>query len=667
MALSQIASLFRSYGSLMWWGLGFFCLMLPLRAFDAHFFLAGFVVLALGVIGRVLSWSPERSLGVPRSFFLLFLGLFWCVALVSALASEVPFISFIFFCFISILPLSFLFVSLARDPERFFQAAIPIGFVVYAVLCVATIVSYFFFPDLLYHGRTHLPLANPNSLAGFFVLGFFASYGVMLVVQRSLFRAVSFALCCLIICALLTTGSRGGFLSLVIGFGLFNVLSPSLAGQYWRQYLGFLGALGGSFLLVSFLNLTGNPQTALDVVSGTVSGDIQVFQDRPLIWRSAFRIAMDHFWTGTGIGTFFLYYPEYRLADYSTSGLMAHNDPLHFFSEMGVFAPLLFYGVIGAALYKTVCVLPQIKGDISERVRVLIPFCALGALVIHTHITFHFYILPILFLVGVMMAYWFWRVEMLVPSKTWFVTTGKPFENRIVQGCLAALVMCQIFVFVPSQGSELMVRHAKKLIQKDQDLIGFMRWINRAQRVSFHRNGRAMALEATIPSGVLRTRKDLNAKDELSLFQEARGLLDASIIHNSRLASLYYELSVLSEYAHDHLPQEAQTMQSPRDLMARAVTLDPLHANTRKRYAELLEKDGARAQAYDVLKAGLHWHYAQQEPIDYFQKTAKLALEFDDMESREIALQRTLAFLRRQHARRLKLEKMKREALSTKQ
>jgi hypothetical protein len=55
----------------------------------------------------------------------------------------------------------------------------------------------------------------------------------------------------------------------------------------------------------------------------------------------------------TGIGTFYLYYPAVNTGDYFSTGRMAHSDPLQFWAEMGVLAPLLFYGFIIAACAAT--------------------------------------------------------------------------------------------------------------------------------------------------------------------------------------------------------------------------------------------------------------------------------------------------------------------------
>ena len=394
-----------------------------------------------------------------------------------------------------------------------------------------------------------------------------------------------------------------------------------------------------AFLVLSIPGLQGfdNSQTAAKIVQHTVSGEVSLFYDRPHIWGALWAMGMDHFWHGTGIGTLFLYYPEYRTLDFRTAGLMGHNDPLQFFAEMGIFAPVLFYMLAVFAVYKTVRCLRVVE-DEAQRLRLLIPFCAMGALLVHTHISFHFYIVPSLFLMGTILAYWFVQVEWVLPSKAWQITTGSLIENGLVKGCVVALLGCQLLVFVPSQGSELMVRYAKERIQEHEDIEGFVRWVNRARKVSFYRNGRADALAATVPSGILRARKDFREGERERLFTQAKGLLERSIVTNNRQASFYYELSLMSEYAQEHFPEVE--MDAPLALMETAMRLDPLHANTRLRLADLLIVDGRKAEAFEVLKGGLNWHYAGQKTRAYWHKTASMAVEYGDFEARDIAIRK---------------------------
>jgi len=114
------------------------------------------------------------------------------------------------------------------------------------------------------------------------------------------------------------------------------------------------------------------------------------------------KMIQDYFWTGTGLGSFermFLWYqvqyaPE--LTGHSTCSktgtyCFAHNDPLQFFAEMGVFPFVFFYAACFYYLSKT---------------KNYIPAAAIAVIIIHSHFTFNFYIPAIGVLIGLAGRKW---------------------------------------------------------------------------------------------------------------------------------------------------------------------------------------------------------------------------------------------------------------------
>ncbi|MBK9562665.1 MAG: O-antigen ligase family protein [Micavibrio sp.] len=148
----------------------------------------------------------------------------------------------------------------------------------------------------------------------------------------------------------------------------------------------------------------------------TFTGEEPILWTRPAIWAATWQIIREHAWTGTGIGTFYLYYPAVNTGDYYSTGRMAHNDPLQFWAEMGVLAPLLFYAFIIAACAATRRALKNIAPDDPARIHIIAPFCALGALVLHAHVNFPFYIPATLMLAGIFAGYWFAQVRSVLPD-----------------------------------------------------------------------------------------------------------------------------------------------------------------------------------------------------------------------------------------------------------
>ena len=381
------------------WTVLFLLIIMPWPEYDAYCFLASMVLLITSVVVQVLKFPSTEKLSIPKSPLLLCLGGFWGVALISTLASEIPFTSLIYLPFLSTLFLSFILVSLAKDKDQIFPMLLTAAALVFAGMAISSLIQYFFFFDMLYNGLVNLPMANPNSLGAFFSIGFFGAYGAMNICTHRRQKTLFAILCVLILGAIITTGSRGALVALIAGLGAFHILGWSQLKKNTKWQLGtLLGVILLTVVLVKFAP-SENYQDPLDIVHYTIGSEQTIYPGRSLfgnrwdIWKSTWQIIQDHFWTGIGIGTFFLYYPEVRDGDLETAGFMVHNDPLHFWVEMGVFAPILFYLALGFTMFKTFQALAKTEKNDPRRIKILTPCCAIGAMVVHSHISFNFYVL----------------------------------------------------------------------------------------------------------------------------------------------------------------------------------------------------------------------------------------------------------------------------------
>jgi O-antigen ligase len=73
--------------------------------------------------------------------------------------------------------------------------------------------------------------------------------------------------------------------------------------------------------------------------------------ERLLLWRVAWSMGKDHFWTGVGIGNFRVMLPHYlsaKFSDGTNSWGTAHNLYLHTFAERGVLGVCALVGLLGA-------------------------------------------------------------------------------------------------------------------------------------------------------------------------------------------------------------------------------------------------------------------------------------------------------------------------------
>lgn len=633
-----------------------------LSSYDALCFLISFVILVLGVVGAVVALPGRVELSVSRSPIPFLLLGFWALGFVSVLLSKASFTSYIYFCYLSMFPLAFIFAALVPEKDRFFRSISIVSAIIFAALSAVILGIYFFFPELLRFGLSHWPFGNPNSLAGFLSLGFFCVYGFLLQTKDVNHKRWAFVLALLIIAAMLTTGSRGALVALIVGFLFLLGFLLKRFKNDWKWHVSFAGLSLGIFVALSVFAPQLNPQTPGDILAQSVSGDLPILYDRPHIWASTWQIIQENFWFGTGIGTFFLVYPAYRAGDVSTSGHMAHSDPLQFWMEMGVFSPLIFYALIGFAVFKTFQALNALDQDDDRRIMIVAPFCAFGALVLHTHISFHFYVLPILFASGTLLAFWLTQVERVLPSGEWSITKGVALENILVKLCLLMLLLCCAFMLVLSQGSELLVSHAKARI-KANDIAGFAWAINAADDMAFHRNARALSVASTVPSTTVRANgAQLSKSETLKMILLAEGLLDQAIGHNPYLGRVYLEKARVVELALKYVPNEYKAQHKGEDVSVRALVeealrINPLVADTRIKLAELMMAQEQSQQAFDLMKAGMHWPYKPEHEYKYFQVLAALALEVGDTEIQSMALKRVMYIEMRRREAIAKLRK----------
>lgn len=226
---------------------------------------------------------------------------------------------------------------------------------------------------------THVsgPLINPNNLAAILNIGLVASVGLAFNKKVWSLGVVLFGL------ALCATGSRGGIISAAIAI---SVLLLTIDKR-------FIVPICSVLLLALF---------SIDKIS-----IIETINTRLDIWRISYAMAIDNP-MGIGLGQYFREFPVYGLKNHHelTMSLVdrgitlgkhffVHNDPLQFWVEMGIIAPVLFYSM---------CV--QGIMDFIKNPHVVIPFCVFLAVILHTHVSFHLYVPAVGILLGLTLSYW---------------------------------------------------------------------------------------------------------------------------------------------------------------------------------------------------------------------------------------------------------------------
>lgn len=544
---------------------------------------------------RIFSFNPLT---------LLVLAL-WALALASAVVSEIPFISLTYFFFFSAFPITYLIFQRA-DGER----VLPFVRWMIAALSISSLVQFYFMPQMLKFGGAHWPLEDNNSLAIILAVGALMFLGESLRGKRFAKYDVAAAVICF--AGVMTTGAVAVFLSFFLVMAVFVCL---LKPDSYKSVFIFMA---GVIVLMAVMTNSGlgfyhffgqGVHNVGDFLEIDTNSENRISGGRYMIWASAIEIIKLHPLIGTGIGTFFLYYPEFRNMNEGSAGYMVHNDLIQMTSEMGFLAPLIAISMIFFVLIRVWHVL-RMKMDKNERLDVLIPFAAFGLLVGYSLVNFNFYVFPTLMMIGLFLSILntkFARREISLPQKN---IVREAFAVLVVVIFLVPLWACSL--------SEYHTNQAMKALERE-DVQAFSDHLNMAGQWGRGANGRAILQGAKFAALV-------NQEDR------ALELLGKAQAANPRLVGIYIERA-------DILSRRENLEAALAEAQA-ALRLDVGSTPARMKVADVLEQMGKDDEAYFVLAAGLKGVMRLRDPRDYYHRLAALSLQRADIEVNKEVLKR---------------------------
>ncbi|OFC29957.1 O-antigen ligase family protein [Acidithiobacillus caldus] len=370
--------------------------------------------------GAITLWPRLREgLPWPKGFLPIFmlLWLFWYW--LTLFWSHVPYSSWFYFWTLGSVPLGFLFWVLQSD--RDIQSAWPWFWrgVIASTWILAGIALWQYY-TLLAEGanwaglRPRGPLLDTNSFSAWMNLFFFPLTARFFIVdgrKSRPFRSLQvnwnvagyLATITLVLFADFSTGSRGGLLAWLctLPIALWGLRGSQRQWARWALILGIA--------IIAF-TLTNYPK-GFDIL-GHLSSHYIVHNSstvaRSLMWIATWHIFLSHPYLGTGLGSYFLFYPAYRLpGELASAGTYAHNDYIEFLAEGGLINLgflLAFAGTLFYALYRLI--IHPARLGISEENRYWALGLVLGVFAITGHAlgNFIFYNLPLSILAGIFLA-----------------------------------------------------------------------------------------------------------------------------------------------------------------------------------------------------------------------------------------------------------------------
>ncbi|MDD5375560.1 O-antigen ligase family protein [Acidithiobacillus sp.] len=381
------------------------------------------VLLAWGVW---VLWPRLRAgLPWPKGFLPVFMPLWFLWFGVTLFWSGVPYSSWFYFWTLGSLPLAFsIWVAMPdaiqeRAWKWFWWGAVGSAW----VLSGMALWQYFTWlgQGIGWAGlRPNGPLMDTNSFAAWLNLLFFPLLAVYFnrdarrsvqLFDRQIDLGAWFYLLTIavLLLAFFSTGSRGGLLAWVctIPFALIGLRKR--AGDLARWLLIF------GLVLIAFLLM--NYAKGFDILGRLAPGYIDHNSStvaRSLMWIATWHIFLSHPWLGTGLGSYFLYYPAYRLpGELASAGTYAHNDYIEYLAEGGLINLgflLAFAGTLMYALYKLLYKAGKsLKLPEDRRLEALGLVLGVFAITGHALGNFIFYNLPLSVLAGLFLAQ-AWRI-----------------------------------------------------------------------------------------------------------------------------------------------------------------------------------------------------------------------------------------------------------------
>lgn len=577
------------------WALAFVLALMPVPAYQMQCFGLAVLLAGMAALSAMVKSVSSGGMSVPKTPLMALGFLFWALALVSVFLSDVQHVSFLYFGAFSLLPLSFLILVLAPEREQVFRRA---GYgIAGVVLLFVPVAAYQYWV----YGTVTWPLANPNMMAALFSLAFFAAVGVVLMENTRADRSFASIAAALFLLGVVLTRSQASLMALAFTVALLLFLCIDRVKSR-RLELGFVFVF--TLITVPFLSFVvpDGVATPLETIAGRIGAaeDLSTLT-RAEIWGAGWQMFKDHALTGTGIGTFFLYYPEYRGADYYSSGLMAHGDPLQFAIEMGVLAPFLFYAFVILAVVQTVTSVRGLPGGDVRRVLILTPFCALGALVVHAHVSFPFYTPAVAFLTGAFLA--FWMVHTVRHSST--ITMPKYVPGAVVLAGFAGLLL-----FGALGMGEIMVKRADRALMRS-DTESFTTYVNAADRLAMGRNAKAYVHAADFAIGVIESNRPFLSREEVeSLVGQGHDNLDRAARHNPRLPVIPTRRARLAELQGEEADMEKY--------LQHALTLDPAYLPARLLLIRLYRRQDKDEAVVELFRDGLLPPYRFPEAENFY-------------------------------------------------
>jgi hypothetical protein len=488
-------------------------------------------------------------------------------------------------------------------------------------------------------------MLNPNNLAVIFNMALFPALALYFYSRHKLHTILGFTLALLYLLALLTTQSRGGLLSFLIAAGPFLFFARTQTGFTIKKLLLFAAAAACAFLLINFVT-SGRMGTDFTSVLALGEGEIETVTERKLIWQATGQIIHDHFWLGTGLGSFTYFYPRYRLPGDFSDGYFAHMDPLQFWAEMGILAPVLFYAVLVAIFLRTLRATQASNPSSPERIWIYGFFCGLLALTGHAHISFHLYMPVNLFLAAFLLAGWYISTERALgtsrPERTIKIRIPKP----LLRGAFILLLITPLIWLSQAMAGVYYIKKAGEFLQNGE-IEQTRTAIDKARLYAPKSYGALYDYEAKYRLQKLADKTaSYTPEERATLYRQAHEYIDRAIALNTGFANLWSRKALI--YFAGNQTLDPHGLEKAQDLLNKTLKANPLLLDTRFQLARLYTSNGENEKALQIMTEGeKHPLPRSIATIEFYNQLARMAFKAGNLDKYNNTIQKRNKFAKR--------------------
>ena len=350
--------------------------------------------------------------------------------------------------------------------------------------------------------------------------------------------------------------------------------------------------------------------------------------ERIKIWAASWELLKQSPIIGHGLGSYTFLYPAYRHPADSSTGYFVHNDYFQIWLEAGLPALLLLVSLLILVLVKFIHATKNKSVPVAARIELTGWFCAVFAIALHSLVTFNFYVLTTLIIVGMMLARMsqiiyqyqdvkYWRLQ---PSRLLGKVGYRIVILLLILFPITYLASISLAIYETERGLGL----AKQgwLDKADRAFARAARYYPYADNILISHADLYRHVIILLPKSAVEEKKVLygRAHDLLNRAEQLNPLRPLNFLvrgrlyqQNSSLAGIVWRQKAITAYQH-------------------ALALNPRYFQARLAYARLHLRDGEWKAAHKILEAGLkHWYYDNEYIAPYFTLTAKLRLKAGDI------------------------------------